>query len=78
MRPEEIRQHLRKQRFRPIRLFVSDGSSHDVRHPELVLVTRTEVTVALDAGDDKLPERSAYLDPLHITRIEPLDGKDGS
>lgn len=74
MRADEIRTHLRKQPFRPIRVFVSDGSSYDVRHPELMLVTKTEVVIALDPGDDTVPERSAYCDPVHITRIEQLDG----
>jgi len=74
MRADEIRAHLRKQPFRPIRVFISDGSYYDVRHPELMLVTRTEVVIAMDAGDDQIPERSAYCDPVHITRIEPING----
>ena len=73
MRAGEIRAHLRKEPFRPIRIYISDGASYDVRHPELVLVTRTEVVIAFDAGEDDIPERSAYCDPVHITRIEPLD-----
>ncbi|UCC32474.1 MAG: hypothetical protein JSU86_09365 [Phycisphaerales bacterium] len=73
MRADKIRSHLRKQPFRPVRIYVSDGSSYDVRHPELMLVTRTEVVIALDPGDDAIPERSVYCDPVHVTRIEPLD-----
>ncbi len=76
MRPDEIRAHLRKQPFRPIRVYISEGSSYDVRHPELILVTRTEVVIALDPGNDAIPERSTYCDPVHITRIEPLDGEN--
>ena len=75
MRPTAIRAHLRKQPFRPIRVYVSDGSSYDVRHPELMFVTETEVIIALDPGNDAIPERSVYCDPIHVTRIEPLDGK---
>ena len=75
MRPDEIRAHLRRQPFQPIRTHISDGAHHDVRHPELVLVTRAEVVIALDSDDDDIPERSAYCDPVHITRIEPLNGK---
>ena len=73
MRPDEIRAHLRREPFRPIRIYISDGSSYDVRHPELMFVSRAEVVIGLDAGDDELPERSVYCDPLHITRIEPVD-----
>jgi len=71
MRPDEIREHLRKQPFQPIRVIVSDGSHYDVRHPEFMFVTRTEIVIGL-GGDDALPERKAYVDPIHITRIEPL------
>ncbi len=73
MRPDEIRAHLRKQPFLPIRIYVSDGSSYEVRHPEMMFVTRAEVIIGL--GDDDMPERCVYCDPLHITRIEPLNGK---
>ncbi len=75
MRADEIRAHLRKHPFRPVRVYISDGSSCDVRHPELMFVTRSEVVIALDPGKDAVPERSVYCDPVHITRIEPLDGK---
>lgn len=76
MRPDEVRAHLRRQPFQPIRIHISDGAHYDVRHPELALVTRTEVVIALASGDDDIPERSAYCDPVHITRIEPLNGKN--
>lgn len=75
MRPDEIRAHLHKQPFQPIRVFISDGSYYDVRHPDLMLVSRSEIVIGLNAGRDRLPERNAYLDPIHITRIEPVNGK---
>jgi len=74
MRPDDIRTHLRRQRFQPVRVYVSDGSSYDVRHPELMLITRTEVIIGIDPGDDRVPERKVFCDPVHITRIEPIDG----
>ncbi len=74
MRADEIRNHLRKQPFRPFRLYLSNGVSYDVRHPELIYVSRREVVVALELGEGDVPERSAYCDPMHITNIEPLDG----
>ena len=75
MRPDRIRAHLRKQPFQPIRVFVSDGSYYDVGHPELMLVARTGVVIALASGDDRIPDIVADLDPMHVTRIEPIDGK---
>ena len=39
----------------------------------MMFVTRNEVVIGLDPGDGDIPERSAYCDPINITRIEPLD-----
>ena len=73
MNAEQILAHLRKQPFRPFRIFMSDGSSFEVRHPELAIVERREVAIAMPQVRDKPVERLAYCDPLHITRIEPID-----
>lgn len=75
MRPADIRKQLQRQPFRPFRVHLSDGTKLDAQHPELAYVSRTEVIIALELGDDEIPERSAYCDPLHITHIEPLNGK---
>ena len=73
MRPQQIQAHLRKQPFVPFRLFLSDGSSYDVRHPEMAAVSRAEVVVGLDVHNGDVPDRFAYCDPVHVVRIEPLD-----
>ena len=75
MRLDEIRTHLHKHPFIPIRVFVSDGSHYDVHHPDFMLLSRAEVVIGLNAGADQFPERNAYVDPVHITRIEPINGK---
>ena len=58
-------------------MFLSDGSHYDVRHPDLMLVSRSEVVIGLDAGADRMAERNAYLDPIHITSIGPINEKRG-
>ena len=77
MRPEQVRNHLRKQPFIPIRIFLSDGSTYDIRHPELAAVSRAEVVIGLGESPDNLPDQFAYCDPIHITRIEPINGDAG-
>ena len=74
MRPKEILTHLRRRPFAPIRIHISDGASYDVSHPEMMAVTTTVVFIAQPPESDGVPERSVYCDPVHITRIEPLDG----
>jgi len=68
----EIQHHLRREPFLPLRVFLSDGSHHDIRHPEMAMVSRREVVIAVRLSKGEVPERLVYCDPLHITRIEPL------
>jgi len=75
MTPETIREHLRRQPFQPFRVFLSDGSEHDVRHPEMALLTRREVIIAVPQHSGQLPERTVICDLLYVTRIEPINGK---
>lgn len=75
MRAEDIRNHLRKQPFQPISLFLSDGSKYEVHHPEMMMVGRTEVVIGISGGNGEVFDRFAYCDPVHITRIEPVDGQ---
>jgi hypothetical protein len=70
MSPEHILQHVRREPFEPFRVFISDGKAYEVRHPEMILVSRREVVIAVPADEGELPEHTAFCDPLHITRIE--------
>jgi hypothetical protein len=78
MTPEAIQKHLLSQPFRPFRVFLSDGAVYEVRQPEMVLVMQREVVIALPERGGRLPERAVYCDPLHITRIEPINGRGTS
>ena len=74
MRPREILNHLRKQPLNPIRIYVSDGASYDVTHTAMITVTTSVVFIAQPPESDGVPERNVYCDPIHSTRLEPLDG----
>jgi hypothetical protein len=74
MRASEILSHLRRHPFVPIRIFVSDGASYDVCHPAMAAVSHLELVIGLPPFDEDVPDRFAYCDPIHVTRIEPLDG----
>ena len=75
MRVREIYAHKRRRPFIPIRVFLSDGSSHDVRYAEFMFVTRRDVVVATPQRPEEIPKTGVDIDPLHITRIEPINGK---
>jgi hypothetical protein len=76
MRPDEILKLQRERPFTGLRIYISDGSSYDVRHPEMMLVTIHKVYIALPPSRENAPPGGAvHCDPVHITRIEPLNGK---
>jgi len=75
MNAETLRSQVRKQPFEPFRVHLTDGSHYDIRHPEMIAVSRRDVAIALGSRSDELPDRLATCDPLHIVRIEPLNGR---
>lgn len=80
MRRDELVNALRASPFRPFRLHLSDGSSFDVRHPEMLMISRHAATVGIgesgEDGDSEQPypqiERFATVDLIHVTHIEEL------
>ncbi|MEW6249817.1 MAG: hypothetical protein AB1716_04160 [Planctomycetota bacterium] len=75
MRPEDVREHLQMRPFEAFRLFMSDGKTFDIRHPDLCIVSRSAVYVGIP--DPKIPGvavRVAHCALIHVTRIEPLNG----
>ena len=75
MRPEDVREFLRRQPFRPFRLTLTDGRTYDVMHPELAMVGRSWMQVGLARpGDPKnIAERLSSVPLLDIMQIEPLE-----
>jgi hypothetical protein len=66
-------QELLTQRpFRPFRLVMSSGQTYDVRHPEMAMLTRTDLLVGVDETDDGVPAEFKICSLLHVTAIEPL------
>ncbi len=75
MTAETIQSHLRRQPFQHFRVLLFDGSVHEVRHPEMALLTRREVIIAMPQSARRLPSRTVICDLRHVTRIEPIVGR---
>jgi hypothetical protein len=75
MQPNDVRQLLTSMPFRPFRFKLTDGTSYDVRHPELVMVGRSTIFLGMPANGDEDPlyEDFRLIDLLHIMQAEPLD-----
>jgi hypothetical protein len=52
---------------------MSSGQSYEVRHPEMALVTKTDLVVGIDIEEDSVPAEFKICSLLHVTAIEPLE-----
>jgi hypothetical protein len=61
--------------FRPFRMYVTDGATYLIRHPNLVLVSPTTVIVGAAEGHQAGPaiERFNMIGLDHITRLEQVE-----
>lgn len=69
---ESIHEWLKKRPFQPFRVATSSGEFCEVRHPEMALLTRTELLIGI-AERRGFPSRYRAVSLLHITAIEPTD-----
>lgn len=76
MRPEEIRNHLRRQPFVRLRIHLTDGSSYEIRHPEMAFLSRSALEVGLEEREGNgIADQVIYCALLHIVRVELVDGQ---
>ncbi len=64
MNIETIRKELREERFRPLAVRLSDGSTLHVAHPELIGMSPRAVFVGKEDGDYEI------IDPMHVVAID--------
>lgn len=62
--------------FRPFRITMNGGRTFDIRHPEMIQLGRTTMTIFTYLGDDPdtAGERQAEVSLLLTESVEPLDG----
>jgi len=76
MRAEELRDLLRRKPFVPIRLHLTDGTTYEVRHPEMAMLTRSTVEIGLEHEEGSgIAEQVVCCSLGHIVRIEHVDGR---
>jgi len=75
MRSDDVRHLLWQQPFEPIRIIMLDGTSYDIRDPDLVLLERSVLKIGFPASKMAVPltHREVVVSLLHITRIEPIE-----
>ena len=75
MAPQELAAIVRRKPFVPFRLTLTEGSTYEVRHPELCMVGQRSAILGLGPSNDPdlLFERSVNVDLLHIVKVELLE-----
>jgi hypothetical protein len=72
MTVQTFRQLLAERPFKPFRLVMSSGEAYEVRHPEMALLTQTDILVGIDEADDGVPAEFKICSLLHVASVEPL------
>ena len=72
MRLDELRSALQARPFKSVRLFLTDGGSYDVTHPDLCLLLRRTAIIGFpaSAAEGEEGDRYAVLDLNHVSRME--------
>ena len=74
MPPADLLQRVRARPFEPFRIVTTDATTHDIWHPDLVMVGLGSVVVGFPAADNpNLYARTHQVSLRHIIRLEPLD-----
>jgi hypothetical protein len=68
MSPRDLSDLLRKRPFVPFRISSTEGRTHDLRHPDQALVSRTRGLLLLPSGSGEVAERSEHLAGIHVIR----------
>jgi hypothetical protein len=72
MRPDDVREQLDRRPFRRFRIYLDDGTSFEIMHPEQVLVTRSELVIGITERDGaKVFDRTVFAALSNATRLEP-------
>src|SRR4029079_10409022 len=64
--------------FEPFRVRLSSGDAYEVRHPEMALLLRNGIYVAIANGGNDLPDQAVWCSLLHVAAVEPLAAGRGN
>ncbi len=65
----DFRELTRKPRFEPFRILVSDGTTHDILHPDMVMATDTHVVVPIAWEGHPGKERTRLISLEHVLDV---------
>ena len=77
MRPDDVLAYVRHAPFRPFRIFLTDGTAYEIRHPELIKVERSSALIFFHRQNDprQMVLRHDSVALIHINRMEHIDAE---
>lgn len=69
---QTFRELLAARPFQPFRLVMSSGETYEVRHPEMALLTRTNILIGVGQTEEGVPDQFRICSLLHVSSIEPI------
>jgi len=73
MRAEEFLELLRRRPFTPLRIYLTDGTTYDIPHPDFVWVLRTRIDIGVLADPKTgVLDHVEHVSLLHVVRVEPM------
>ncbi len=74
MRPDDVLTWTRATPFVPFRIHLNSGPTFEIRHPEMLRVSRTTVNIFTFAGEPADPyERMEMVSLVLVESMEPLE-----
>ena len=75
---QTFRELLAQRPFRPSRLVMSSGQSYEVRHPEMSMLTRTDMLVGVGDTHEGVPAEFRICSVLRVATVEPISAAAAS
>ncbi len=72
MTVQTFREMLARRPFQPVKLTLSSGQSFEIRHPEMAMLTRSDILIGVDVAEDGVPAEFKIVSLLHVASIEPM------
>jgi hypothetical protein len=69
---KQLREMMRANPFRPFRVYMSDGTSHEVLNHDSAFVERSSLDIGLNPDADGIAADIVRCSILHIVKIEDI------
>ena len=76
MSPGELKEFVKRTPFERFCIYTSDGTHHEIRHPDQIMVDQRICYVGIGADLEGVFQRVAKVSNIHITHLEPFDPPD--